>query len=635
MVRAGSLRAPSAALEAGGPAPQAEDGSEVTSLETRVLSGHFLERKAYPCAYVVYSFIMNAMAQQQKTLAIEVGIGCSNSCLFCYQQGYRALQGYPRWMTTEELRSRILWGLANGYDELSLTGGEPTIRPDFLDLVRFAREAGYRRVAVTTNGWMLANPEFFAAAVAAGLTSVGVSIHGPDAQTHERLTQRPGSFRRAIETVRNAVKTHGTPRPVRLNTFTLVNRLNYNRLVETAHLLFGLGVRLMVFQPVILSKANFDEAAKLMLGLKDTVASIREVAKEGVRLGFRTKLYNLPPCLFREVLQGIETDHYERRTFREHDKASPEDKSLGEEPGHVRFEACFQCVLAKSCYGLPVSLTPQNDLVQAYEEVLERRDPEPVQGRLWIVGLDMVGATGIYRVVRKARLCGFREIVVTHGGAAVAGKNFFRACAEAGAFEVVLVHHSRDHRSSDRILAADGNDRFVKNVVPELVEEAKRSGLLPGLLVSPCDSALKLLSSRELEVFVEKYPRLHLRAWEQRVGRGKHDVMAFVKGVRELPYRVECIVLEGASSESPLNVIAAAVGPIFRSRGLLRFSWIGEVVRTPFCSDKHAVLNWSEPRFSEEKRDFDSLPLSRTLRPRPLRPEDLRKAPYIAREVIL
>ena len=124
-------------------------------------------------------------ATHYRTLVIETGILCNNRCVFCYQRGYRALPGYPKLVPGEEVRERMRWGLANGFDEVSLTGGEPTVRPDFLELVRYAREIGYRRMAITTNGWRLASPDFFQEACAAGLTSLGVSIHGPTAEIHD------------------------------------------------------------------------------------------------------------------------------------------------------------------------------------------------------------------------------------------------------------------------------------------------------------------------------------------------------------------------------------------------------------------------------------------------------------------
>lgn len=563
-------------------------------------------------------------ALHKKTLVIETGIGCNNRCLFCYQRGYREVPGYPKWMKRDEVRSRIRWGVANGYDEVSFTGGEATLRPDFLELVRFAREAGFRRVAVTTNGWRLGQPDFFRAAVEAGLTSMGVSIHGPDAATHEGLTGREGSFARAVQAVRNAVRTHGSDRVVRLNTFTLVNRRNVDRLVDLALLLHRLGVRLLVFQPIILSKANFEAAADLMVGLLDTVRAVRDVVREGIRVGFRTKLFNLPPCLFRDVLAGVELDHYERATFREHDGEVPADRSLGDEVGLVRLAACRECVLRAGCPGVHVSLLPQEDFAAALEDAIEASDPEAAGRRVWVAGTDLLKASGVYRVVRKARLAGFEDVRVTHGGASLAGRALPTAATEAGASEVVFVHHPADPRSADRIVSHAGNDRFLVRALREAVADLRRGPTRIGLLVSPDRTALSFLGSAALRFLEAHPPLLHLRHPFRADGHGHavREFQAFLDGLRRLGVSFPTVVMDvvgpwGYEDLAPLPWLA------FAARGRVRFDLSGTVPATPFLDARVAVLNWSDPRLGGRPpvagaRDLRPLPVARSIRVKPL-----------------
>ena len=65
-------------------------------------------------------------ALHNKTLAVETGIFCNNHCVFCYQKGYRHLPEYQKLVSKEEIISRMQWGIANGFDEVSFTGGEPS-----------------------------------------------------------------------------------------------------------------------------------------------------------------------------------------------------------------------------------------------------------------------------------------------------------------------------------------------------------------------------------------------------------------------------------------------------------------------------------------------------------------------------
>ncbi len=535
-------------------------------------------------------------ATHYRTLVIETGILCNNRCVFCYQRGYRAIPEYPKLVPGEEVRERMRWGLANGFDEVSLTGGEPTVRPDFLELVRYAREIGYRRMAITTNGWRLASPDFFQEACAAGLTSLGVSIHGPTAEIHDAATGHPGSFLRAQQTIRNAVATHGSSRPIRLNTFTVIHRGNVDRLSEMGEMLAGLGVRLLVFQPGILGKSNFLEAARVQVDLVEVVDGLRRVILEGQRRGFRVKLFNLPPCLFRDVLQGLDLDAYERATFREKDDANkPGSTSRGDEAGYMRLPACASCVLPGSCPGLHVTLAPQEDLAAHFEEeigaISSWHHPQ-----LWLAGTDLLRASSLYRVVRKARLAGFPDVRVTFGGSSVAGRAGFQAVRQAGASEIILVHHAKNPGSGDRILCHAGNDHHLGQALQDLASVPLGPVRL-SLLVFPDDDALAFLDSAEMEPLRRIPFDLHLRApWrEQDVPSMSPGVVCrFLDGLKHALAQPGRVILQ-TPWPHPWEVMFALPWLAVRAAGRLRFDLTATVMPTAFADRHYSVLNWSLP----------------------------------------
>lgn len=87
-----------------------------------------------------------------------------------------------------------------GVQELSFMGGEPTCNPSFVELATVARMFGIKTLFTSTNGWLVT--EKLAEKMAVLFDSVQVSIHGPDAATHDAIVGRPGSFSRACEAVR-------------------------------------------------------------------------------------------------------------------------------------------------------------------------------------------------------------------------------------------------------------------------------------------------------------------------------------------------------------------------------------------------------------------------------------------------
>jgi pyruvate-formate lyase-activating enzyme len=534
-------------------------------------------------------------ATHYRTLVIETGVLCNNRCTFCYQQGYRSMPGYPRLVPGEDVRARMLWGLQNGYDEVSLTGGEPTIRPDFLELVRYAREIGYRRVAITTNGWRLAHPDFFLEARDAGLTSLGVSIHGPTPEIHDEATGHKGSFHRASQAIRNAVATHGSSRPVRLNTFTVIHRGNADRLAEIGRLLSSLGVRLMVFQPGILSKSNFVEASHTQVNLAEVIDGLRRVILEGVEHGFRVKLFNLPPCLFRDVLNGLDLDAYERATFRENDDSRPGSRSRGDDTGYMRLPACEACALLNSCPGLHVTLAPQEDLASHFEVEIDAISAWQ-HPQLWLAGTDLLKASSLFRVVRKARLAGFPDVRVTTGGSSISGRAGIVAARQAGASEIVLVHHAVDPHSGDRILCHAGNDAYLAKTLDDIAS-VPRDGMGLSVLVSASQAAIDLLESPGMRLLSTIPFNLYLRApWRVQdsllynPGMLSRFLLALVDGT----VRPQQTVLQ-VPWPRPLEAAIALPLAAAVTAGWLRFDMTGTVMPTAFADRHYSVLNWSLP----------------------------------------
>ncbi|MBI4569040.1 MAG: radical SAM protein [Planctomycetes bacterium] len=134
--------------------------------------------------------------QEEDRCEINLGWACNNKCLFCTEQKRRETAAERGQLQAPEadLREEIRAFASRGKNHLTFLGGEPTLRRDFLALVRFARECGFCTLFLTTNGRMAATPGYLERLFDAGLTDICLSIHGPDPATHDGVTQSPGAF---------------------------------------------------------------------------------------------------------------------------------------------------------------------------------------------------------------------------------------------------------------------------------------------------------------------------------------------------------------------------------------------------------------------------------------------------------
>lgn len=148
-------------------------------------------------ADVILSRIEQARRRPLRAM-IEISDRCNEVCVHCYQ-----VQGQKGEMTTAELR-RVIDELAQmGILILTLSGGEATLRKDFLEIVAHARLRGFA-VRLFTNGLTMTD------ALARRLAELAVhvveiSLYSHRAEVHDFVTGVPGSFERTLAGVRRLV----------------------------------------------------------------------------------------------------------------------------------------------------------------------------------------------------------------------------------------------------------------------------------------------------------------------------------------------------------------------------------------------------------------------------------------------
>lgn len=135
----------------------------------------------------------DGFSRKFRYLRLSVTEVCNFSCRYCLPEGY---QKAPREQDSGELSieeiGHLLQGAAlAGFSKLRLTGGEPTVRKDLLQIIGAAKRMGtFRQIALSTNGWNLERmaSSFFEA----GLTHVNVSVDSLDSGRFSALTGRSG-----------------------------------------------------------------------------------------------------------------------------------------------------------------------------------------------------------------------------------------------------------------------------------------------------------------------------------------------------------------------------------------------------------------------------------------------------------
>ncbi|TQV77534.1 GTP 3',8-cyclase MoaA [Aliikangiella marina] len=111
---------------------------------------------------------------------------CNFSCQYCLPDGYQCGEK-KQFLTETEIKNLISAFAELGTYKVRLTGGEPTIRKDFDDILStVSRIPGVEQVAMTTNGYRL--KQNITKWVNLGLTHLNVSVDSLDANLFHSLT---------------------------------------------------------------------------------------------------------------------------------------------------------------------------------------------------------------------------------------------------------------------------------------------------------------------------------------------------------------------------------------------------------------------------------------------------------------
>tara|TARA_B110000259_G_scaffold166535_1_gene194156 strand:- start:426 stop:1070 length:645 start_codon:yes stop_codon:yes gene_type:complete len=113
---------------------------------------------------------------------------CNFRCSYCLPQGYKKNPGDMRsFMSADEI-SRLVKALSElGVTKIRLTGGEPTVRKDFFDILKDVKQnANIPKVTMTTNGYQL--KKIAKQLHEVGLDGINISIDSLNRETFKNLT---------------------------------------------------------------------------------------------------------------------------------------------------------------------------------------------------------------------------------------------------------------------------------------------------------------------------------------------------------------------------------------------------------------------------------------------------------------
>lgn len=264
---------------------------------------------------------------------------CINDCLFCTEKGKMQWEE----PTIKELKE-ILASDCKSFPSIVFTGGEPSLRKDIFELIKYAKSLGYS-VRLFTNGRLFSNPRFSEKIAKAGLDAVLIPVHSHLAKTHDQITQRPGSFEQTILGIKNLTSNN-----IKVQVKIIPNKINYKTLPNLASFLASLPyVNVVAMDMLTISGNALKNKNIISIKLSNMVPYIEKALDILTRAGKEIYVGSLPLCLIKsKYWKYIQND----RLSKEINVGTDKDKMcVIRYAGEAITSICQSCLLKDKCPG--------------------------------------------------------------------------------------------------------------------------------------------------------------------------------------------------------------------------------------------------------------------------------------------
>jgi len=205
--------------------------------------------------------------------ALELTPACNNRCPGC---GNVFASHTPDGAPLSAKRWRVLLDKIAPYArKLKVTGGEPTLHPEFSNIVAAIAERDIPFTLFTNARWRESRKLLSFLRQVPQCVGLLISLHGPDAQSHEAFTGVESSFEETVKNVRCAADVG-----LVVATSTVLTRHNVFRVEEMANFALSLGAEHAVFNRYL--GAPLPEIVPSREALRSAVESLEALLRQGV-----------------------------------------------------------------------------------------------------------------------------------------------------------------------------------------------------------------------------------------------------------------------------------------------------------------------------------------------------------------
>lgn len=312
------------------------------------------------------------MEQRQDLI---LGYTCNNDCIHCFNREILGLfknSNLKKDKSFEDIRKLIEDFKEKGIAKVTLTGGEPTIRSDFLEILSLLRNNNFK-VVLQTNGRTFSSSKFVERMVQIiPDIEINVSFHHTKEDCFDRISRVKGSYYQTVKGIDNLLAA-------KLNFLlrTVITKQNYAALESVVEFCLEKDIRGLDFQFVSLCRSSRKNWRTLLPTYTEIRKPLISALKRGLSSELDISVYCVPFCF----LPGFETKikeiysylipHVTGMSFKRY--SVREEDILNELVinNRVKTSSCRECRFNEICLGV----------WKEYLEIYGEREFVPVRGK--------------------------------------------------------------------------------------------------------------------------------------------------------------------------------------------------------------------------------------------------------------
>lgn len=258
-------------------------------------------------------FLTDTFDRQHDYLRISITERCNLRCLYCMPAEGVPLSPKQHLLTHHEILYLSSLFVSEGVTKIRLTGGEPTIHPQIMPMLRdigALKSKGLRELALTTNGLTL--PRKIDDMVKAGVTGINLSLDTLDPFQFEIMTRRKG-FEQVMKSIDRILELRRTGVPLKLKVNAVVIRgLNDHQILPFVEMTKDKDIEIRFIEYMPFDGNRWSNTK--MLGYQEMLAIIRQQHPSLVKVrdhpNDTSKTFQVPGFAGRVGFITSMTDHF-------------------------------------------------------------------------------------------------------------------------------------------------------------------------------------------------------------------------------------------------------------------------------------------------------------------------------------